>query len=305
MAIDVAIFLEGQNGLNWGNWKRIVRSVEDLGFAGLYRSDHFTNMRPPNIDSLELWISLAWLADNTSRIEFGQLVSPISFRNPIFAARMAKDLDDLSGGRFILGLGAGWQEHEHEKFGFDLLKIGPRFDRFEEGVEVVHRLLKSEGPVSFSGEYYHLNEAELLPRPQRKGGPPILIGGRGRKRTLPLIARLADEWNMGFRPAETFAALNAYLDELLESEGRRPEEIRRTIANTIVFGRDDREVKRKIEESDYSEDEIKKLGMIVGTGQKIADRIGEYEEAGAQRVMLQWLDLDDLDGLEALAKAIL
>lgn len=305
MAIDVAIFLEGQNGLNWGTWKRIARAVEDLGFAGLYRSDHFTNMRPPDIDSLELWISLAWLADNTSRIEFGQLVSPISFRNPVFAARMGKDVDDLSGGRFILGLGAGWQDHEHEKFGFDLLEIGPRFDRFEEGVEVVHRLLKGEGPASFAGKYFHLNEAELLPKPQRTGGPPILIGGRGRKRTLPLVARRADEWNCGFRSTETFAKLNAYLDELLASEGRRPEQVRRTVANTTVFGRDDQEVKRKIDDSGYSEDGIKKFGMIVGTGQKIADRIGQYEEAGAQRVMLQWLDLEDIDGLEALATAIL
>ncbi len=303
--IDVAIFLEGQNGLNWDNWKRISRSVEDLGFAGLYRSDHFTNMRPPDKDSLEMWISLAWLADNTSRIEFGPLVSPLSFRNPVFAARMGKDLDDLSGGRFILGLGAGWQEHEHEKFGFDLLEIGPRFDRFEEGVEVVHKLLKGEGPANFSGKYFELNEAELLPKPQRMGGPPILIGGRGRKRILPLTARYADEWNGGFRPAKVFAKLNTYLDELLEAEGRRPEELRRTIANTTVFGRDDQEVKRKVEERGYSEEGIEKFGMIVGTGQQIADRIGEYEEAGAQRVMLQWLDLEDQEGLEALAKAVL
>jgi len=262
-------------------------------------------MRPPDIDSLELWISLAWLADNTSRIEFGQLVSPISFRNPVFAARMGKDLDDLSGGRFILGLGAGWQEHEHEKFGFDLLEIGPRFDRFEEGVEVVHRLLKGQGPASFSGEYFHLNEAELLPRPQREGGPPILIGGRGRKRTLPLIARFADEWNFGFRPAEHFAELNLYLDELLESEGRAPEAVRRTVANTTIIGRDDQQLKRKVEDLGFSEDGIRKFGMIVGTGTQISDRIGEYEEAGAQRVMLQWLDLEDMDGLEALAEAVL
>ncbi len=303
--IDIAIFLEGQNGLNWGNWKRISRSVEDLGFAGLYRSDHFTNMRPPDKDSLEMWISLAWLADNTSRIEFGQLVSPISFRNPVFAARMGKDVDDLSGGRFILGLGAGWQEHEHEKFGFDLLEIGPRFDRFEEGVEVVYRLLKGERPTSFSGKYYQLNEAELLPKPQRKGGPPILIGGHGRKRTLPLTARYADEWNGGFKSAKTFAKSNSYLDELLEAEGRKPQDVRRSVANTTIFGRDEQELKRKMEERSYSDESIEEFGMIVGTGQQIADRIEEYEEAGAQRVMLQWLDLDDQEGLEALAKAVL
>ena len=272
--IDIAIFLEGQNGLNWDNWKRIAHATEDLGFAALYRSDHFTNMNPPDKDSLEMWISMAWLADNTSRIEFGQLVSPISFRNPIFAARMGKDVDDLSGGRFILGLGAGWQDHEHEKFGFDLLEMGPRFDRFEEGVEVVYRLLKQEQPATFSGKYFELNEAELLPKPQRKGGPPILIGGRGRNRTLPLTARFADEWNGGFRPANVFGSLNRHLDELMEDRG-------------------------------YTEESWTKFGVIAGSGQEVADRITQVEEAGAQRIMLQWLDLEDIDALEALAKAVL
>jgi len=302
---DIAIFLEGQDGLNWENWKRIGRSVEELGFAGLYRSDHFTNMRPPDKDSLELWISLAWLADNTSRIEFGQLVSPVSFRHPVFAARMAKDVDDLSGGRFILGLGAGWQDHEHEKFGFDLLELGPRFDRFEEGVEIAHKLLKGEGPITFDGKYYQLNEAELLPKPQRTGGPPILIGGRGKNRTLPLIARFADEWNFGFRPTATFAKLNSYLDELLEAEGRKPQDVRRTVANTTIFGRDEQELKRKLDEGGYTEERLEKFGIIAGTGPQIVDQIGAYQEAGAERVMLQWLDLEDQGLLEALAKAVL
>ncbi len=115
--MDIAIMLEGQNGLNWTNFKRIARAVEDLGFAGLYRSDHFTNADPPDKDSLELWISLTWLAGNTSRIEFGPLVTPVSFRDPVFTARMAKDVDDLSGERLHLGVGAGWQEREHEMFG--------------------------------------------------------------------------------------------------------------------------------------------------------------------------------------------
>jgi F420-dependent oxidoreductase-like protein len=301
---DIALFLEGQDGLNWDNWKRIGRSVEDLGFAGLYRSDHFTNMRPPDKDSLELWISLAWLADNTSRIEFGQLVSPMSFRNPVFAARMGKDVDDLSGGRFILGLGAGWQDHEHEKFGFDLLELGPRMDRFEEGVEVVHGLLKGEGPTTFDGKYFQLNEAELLPRAQRKGGPPILIGGRGRNRTLPLIARFADEWNFGFRSVTTFTKLNSYLDELLEAEGRELLDVRRTVANTTIFGKDEQELKRKLDEGGYTEERLEKFGIIAGTGPQIVDQIGAYQEAGAERVMLQWLDLENQDALEGLAEAV-
>jgi len=302
--VEVAVFLEGQNGLNWEKWKRIARATEDLGFAGLYRSDHFTNMQPPNIDSLELWVSLSWLADNTTKIEFGPLVSPLSFRNPVFTARMAKDVDALSNGRLTLGLGAGWQEREHRIFGFDLLEPEPRFDRFEEGVEVIYRLLREPEPVSFAGEYSRLQEASLLPRPSRPGHPPIMIGGRGWNRTLRLTARYADEWNCGFRSAKTFARLNARLNSMLEEAGRRPTEVRRSLANTTIFGRDDRELRRKIEARGLTPDKLAQFGIIHGTGSQIVDQLGGYQEAGVQRVMLQWLELDDLDGLAALAEAV-
>src|SRR5574341_1941350 len=113
--LEIAIMIEGQNGLTWPRWQNIVRAVEDLGFAGLYRSDHFTNANPPDKESLELWVSLTWLAANTSRIEFGPLVTPFSFRHPALTARMAAAVDDLSGGRLTLGLGAGWQERRSEE----------------------------------------------------------------------------------------------------------------------------------------------------------------------------------------------
>jgi len=99
--MDIAIMIEGQNGLNWPRWQRIVRAVEDLGYSGLYRSDHYTNANPPDLDSLELWVSLTWLASNTTRIAFGPLVTPFSFRHPTMTARMATAVDDLSGGQQI------------------------------------------------------------------------------------------------------------------------------------------------------------------------------------------------------------
>jgi alkanesulfonate monooxygenase SsuD/methylene tetrahydromethanopterin reductase-like flavin-dependent oxidoreductase (luciferase family) len=163
--------IEGQMGLNWPRWQRMARAVEDLGFAGLFRSDHYTNPNPPDQDSLELWVSLTWLADNTERLEFGPMVTPFSFREPTMTARMAAAVDDLSNGRLILGLGAGWQEREHHAYGHDLLGVKERLDRLEEGLEVVTRLLNSDEHVSFSGDYYELNDAILLPRPQRPGGP--------------------------------------------------------------------------------------------------------------------------------------
>jgi F420-dependent oxidoreductase-like protein len=234
--MDLALMIEGQAGLNWPRWQRMAQAAEDLGFAGLYRSDHFTNANPPDQDSLELWISLAWLASHTRRIEFGPLVSPVSFRHPVITARMAAAVDDLSGGRLQLGLGAGWQTREHANYGFDLLDVPSRMARFEEGVEVVTRLLRSDTPVSYSGMFYRLNEAILLPRPQRPGGPPMMIGG-GRL-VLPLVARYAQEWNVTFKTPERFAALNAKLDEVLAQQGRPAAEVRRSIMTRPIYARD-------------------------------------------------------------------
>ena len=216
--LELAIMLEGQAGLNWPRWQRMALAVEDLGFAGLYRSDHFT-ISPPDEDSLDLWVSLTWLASHTQRIEFGPLVSPVSFRDPVLTARMGLQVDDLSGGRLTLGVGAGWNVREHAMFGYDLLDVPDRLDRFEEGLEVITRLLNSDTPVSFSGKYYRLQDAILLPRPERPGGPPILIGGNGMQRTLPLVARYAREWNGVFITAGEYAQRNTRLDELLQAEG--------------------------------------------------------------------------------------
>lgn len=300
--LEVAIMVEGQNGLNWDRWQRIARAVEELGFVGLYRSDHFTNSRPPDIDSLELWVSLTWLASHTRRIEFGPLVSPVSLRHPAMTARMASAVDDLSGGRLNLGLGAGWQEREHSIFGFDLMGIDPRFQRFEEGLEIVTRLLQSDQPVTFEGRFYHLGEAVMLPRPRRPGGPPIVVGGNGRRRTLPLVARFASEWNATFLTPADFASRNAELDDLLLAAGREPGSVRRSMMLGTAFGRDEGETARKAAGRDLVD--MRAHGIVSGPPAAAAEHLASLAEAGVQRVMLQWLDLDDLAGLEVFANQV-
>jgi F420-dependent oxidoreductase-like protein len=305
--IEVAIMVEGQNGLNWANWQRLARAVEDLGFAGLYRSDHYTNANPPDKDSLELWISLAWLASHTRRIQFGPLVSPVSFRHPTMTARMAAAVDDLSGGRLVLGLGAGWQEREHTNYGWDLLDMDRRFARFEEGLEVITRLLHSDVPIDYSGSFYTIKEGILLPRPSRPGGPPILIGGNGQRRTLPLVARYAAEWNAVYILPDEFSRLSAELDVLVQQHGREPRQVRRSLMTGGVLGRDRAEVKRKVEartQGKRTAEDLRQHGVIVGTPAEFREQLAVLEQSGVQRVMLQWLDLDDLVGLEALAKAM-
>ncbi len=301
--IEVAIMIEGQNGLTWERWQRIATAVEEGGFVGLYRSDHFINPEPPDIDSLECWISLAWLASHTKRIEFGPLVSPVSFRDPVMLARQALAVDDLSGGRLTFGVGAGWQVREHANFGYELLDKQRRLARFEESVEVMSRLLRSDEPVSFEGQFYRLHEAILLPRPNRAGGPPLLIGGNGPQRTLPLAARYATEWNGVMAPPATIAERNRQLDELLRQQGRQPADLRRSFMTNVVFGRNDAEVTHKLQGRDASE--LQSRGFMVGTADAVVAQIGAYADAGVQRIMLQWLDLDDLDGLAALAQGVL
>jgi F420-dependent oxidoreductase-like protein len=301
--IEIAIMIEGQYGLNWTRWKRIVPVVEELGFVGLFRSDHFTNDRPPDMDSLELWVSLTWLASHTQHIEFGPLVTPFSFRHPAFTARMATAVDDLSGGRLRLGLGAGWQEREHEHYSFDLLDIPGRFARFEEGLQIVTHLLQKNEPLTFHGKYYDFNHAVLLPRPYRPGGPPIVVGGNGEKRTLPLAARFADEWNGDFLTPDRYHHLNHRLDELLVQQGRSPSDVARTMMSGIIFAADAKMVQEKLRGRTVQA--ARERGLIVGTPNEIREQIEEYEKAGVQRLMLQWLDLDDMDGLELLAKTLL
>ena len=313
----LSIMIEGQNGLTWPRWKRLVDAVERLGFAGLFRSDHFTNGRPPDIESLEMIVSLAYLADHTQRIHFGPLVAPFSFRDPTLLARQAAALDDLSGGRMILGVGAGWQEREHTLFGHELLDTPARMRRLEEGLEVVTRLLRSDEPVTYEGQFYHLRGATLLPRPERSGGPPLLIGGSGMTRTLPLVARYATYWNAAFISPEAFHERTVRLDELLRAAGRSPQDVQRSVMLTLIFARTRDELEQRLaarrarpEFSGKSLDEVIEAlhadgSAIVGTPEGVLSRIREYETAGAQEVMLQWLELDDLDGLRALADTVL
>lgn len=303
--LEVALMLEGQDGVNWSNWQRLARAVEDLGFVGLYRSDHFTNANPPDKDSLELWVSFAWLASHTERIEFGPMVSPVSFRDPVFTARMAYQIDDLSSGRLSLGVGAGWQEYEHNTYGYDLLDIPQRFARFEEGLQVISGLLQNDDPFSFAGDYYQIREARLLPRPSRPGGPPILIGGNGPKRTLPLVAKYASEWNGVYLQPDDFQERMTTLDTLLQAEGRQPGDVRRSLMTGLLFGRDDAELQAADNSWNLDLNNVADSPVVAGTPGAVVEQLGHIAAAGAQRVMLQWFELDNIDKLEAFAQSVL
>ena len=315
--VAISIQIEGQDGLTWSRWKKLVDEVETLGFAGLYRSDHFTNGRPPDKASLEMIVSLTYLADHTQRVVFGPLVAPLSFRHPMLLARQAAALDDLSGGRMYLGLGAGWQEREHTLFGLELGDIPTRMARLEEGLEVITRLLKSDDPITFEGRFYQLRGATLLPRPQRPGGPRILLGGNGVKRTLPLVARYADAWNGNFLSPADFRERSTTLDALLSAAGRKPSDVRRSVMLGLFFGDDMLEVDKALswrrnapdladKPLDTVIETIQAQGhALVGTPEHIARQIETYASAGVDELMLQWFDMDNIKGLRNFAESVL
>lgn len=313
----ISLMIEGQQGLTWKRWSTLVEQAETLGFAGLFRSDHFTDPVGPPEDSLEMLVSLAHVAERTQRIHFGPLVAPFSFRDPVMLARQAAALDDLSNGRMILGVGAGWQDREHDMFGYHLGDIKTRMVRFEEGLEVITRLLRSTQPTTFDGHVYRLRDAVLLPHPTHAGGPRILIGGNGMKRTLPLAARYADIWNGVFISPEAFKERSEALDTLTKEAGREPSSLKRTAMITLIYARDEHELAQLLQKHRL-QPELANLSLaeasqylvahghaIAGTAEQVRQHIQTYLQAGAEEMMLQWLDQTDTARLQDFAHNVL
>jgi F420-dependent oxidoreductase-like protein len=317
--MEVSVAIEGLCGLTWHSWKRLVETVEPWGFTGLYCSDHFTLPGTSGLASLELIVALTYLADHTQRVHFGPMVAPFSFRDPVMLARQAAALDDLSGGRLILGVGAGWMDYEHQMFGYALGDMATRMARFAEALEVTTRLLQSNEPVSYEGRFYQLREAILYPRPQRPGGPPILVGGKGPRRTLPLVARYANIWNVTRLTPDEFRALSARLDELVRAADRELSAIKRTLMIPIICGRDTAELERRVrpfrqlfpDRADMPLDALLDnlraffTNLIVGTPDEVTDTIQVYADAGVDELIIQWIAVEDLEGLQVLAEQVL
>ncbi len=302
---QIGIMIEGQDGLNWARWKRLLRTAEDCGYQCVFRSDHFTNPQGEDKDSLELWISLAYAATHTSRIEFGPLVAPVTFRHPSMNARYAAAVDDLSGGRLVLGMGAGWQGREHSKFGIPFHDFSTRYSMLEEALELTRRLLHGDAPSDYRGYHYQLEDAILLPRPARPGGPPILIGGNGPKKTLPLAARFADEWNAVYLNLATYKERRGLMEEYLAEEGRASDSLMYSLMTRVIYRPTQAQLDAFLHESGLSDDALSAGAIIVGTATEVIDQIVARVEAGVERFMLQWMELDDMENLELLARDVL
>jgi alkanesulfonate monooxygenase SsuD/methylene tetrahydromethanopterin reductase-like flavin-dependent oxidoreductase (luciferase family) len=217
----LGIMIEGQEGLNWDRWRLICQDAEGLGFDSLRRSDHlFSVMGAVERDSLECWTSLALAAEWTNTIELGPMVSPMTFRQPAVLARIATAVDLMSEGRLILGVGAGWYEREHVDTGIPFLTLGGRMDLLEEGIKTIRATWQNANP-----------------KPVR-GTVPLLMGGRGEKRALPMVAREAVEWNLSHMDADEYVEKRKVLDAACQAIGRDPSSIRHSVMANFIIGRD-------------------------------------------------------------------
>jgi len=319
----LGIMVEGQEDVTWERWLRIVDLAEALGFDSIWRSDHlFSVVGASDRASLALWPSLTAVALRTKRIRFGQLVSPVTFRHPVELAQNAVALDHLSGGRYILGIGAGWFEREHRAFGFELRGVRERLERMEEALQVLGLLWSGER-VHFSGKHFQLQDAVLRPRPLRPEGVPIMIGGGGERRTLRLVATYASDWNPGFTDPDGFQRKDARLREYCRELGRDPSTIRRTLMAGYVIGRTEDELRRRAMrlqdyltgeqplyftrrlEADEFLAELRRRWWFVGRPEDIVEQLRFWGTLGVELVMMQTLDLDDTDQIELLANDVL
>jgi alkanesulfonate monooxygenase SsuD/methylene tetrahydromethanopterin reductase-like flavin-dependent oxidoreductase (luciferase family) len=317
--IELSISVSAWAGLNWQRWKRLVATIDAAGFAGLFVSDHFGIPGQPDLDSLDSILALAYLADHSQHLHFGPLVSPLSFRDPIMLTRQALALDQLSRGRMILGVGAGYLEHEHTMFGYDLGDIPTRIERFEEGLHVISHLLRSHEPFTYEGRFYRLQNAVLRPRGHQPEGPKLLIGANGPRRTLPLVARYADIWNPDALSPVQFQERSALLDELLHNEGRQPDTVKRMVALPVVCGRNTIEFERRVQpyrqllpglaqqtlDAVLASIRTRFPTAIVGSPEEVASTIRAYEEVGVDELVIKWFGVDDIEGLEVLGEYVL
>jgi F420-dependent oxidoreductase-like protein len=308
----IGLMVEGQNGLTWERWIHILHLAERLGFPSLFRSDHY--FIGTQQESLEAYLSFAVAARETQSIRFGPLVSPVTFRSPVDVGRMAAQLDVLSGGRFVLGLGAGWNEAEHRAYGIPFPPTGERFDRLEDAIRLM-RALWAPGPATYAGRFYRLEGADCLPRPPA-GRPPLLIGGAGERRTLRLVARYADEWNSVNLNAESYRQKLAVLARHCEAEGRDPATIRKSMMVFAIVGPSeasrDATTRRMMAMFGAPQDTtlagfrelLRARGIVSGTTAEVIDQLGQLAELGLEEMQFQHFDFDSDDVPAYLASEI-
>lgn len=309
----VCLMIEGQEGVSWDQWRAIATACEEHGVETLFRSDHYLSVEDRRErGSLDAWATLAALAAVTSTVRLGTLVSPATFRHPAVLGKTAATVDQISGGRVEVGLGAGWWEPEHELFGFPFPPVSERLDELEEQLELL-RGQWDDGPFSFEGAHYRVRDLDPRPKPVQRPHPPLLLGGRGGRRSVRLAARLADEYNTFFITEEECRELRGRLDDACEREGRDPATLPLSLLTGWLVGADRGELLSRAERLTRSrggggdgEAYLRELpaSWITGTDDEAIERLRQLEAAGVERVMLQNLLHEDLDVVALIGRRV-
>jgi len=284
----VCLMLEGQEGIEWEQWVALARAAEDAGLEGLFRSDHYLSIfRGAPAGSLDAWTTLAALAACTTRLRLGTMVSPVTFRPASVLAKSAVTVDHVSGGRAELGIGAGWYEAEHETYGFPFLTTRERLDELDRQLAEIHRQWADGG--------------DHWPKPVQRPRLPIIVGGTAKPRTVRAAIRFADEYNTPYGTVDEARGRREILEQAAETAGRDP--LVFSMMTGCIVGRDGGEVRERLARwRQITGDEGEP--PLCGTLEQVAERLGSYEAAGVERVMLQHLAHEDVDMVELLGELV-
>ncbi|MBC49048.1 MAG: LLM class F420-dependent oxidoreductase [Ilumatobacter sp.] len=303
---DLRIFTEPQQGASYDDLLAVALRAEELGFGAFFRSDHFLTMGVS--DGLpgptDAWVTLAGLARDTSTIRLGTLVSSATFRLPGPLAISVAQVDQMSGGRIDFGLGAGWFAAEHEAYGISFPQLRERFDRLEEQLDVITGMWATPVGETYDkpGGHYPITNSPALPKPYA-GSPPIVIGGGGPRRTPALAAKFAAEFNTPFVSREFFTQQRERVGAACEAINRDPNDLVYSAALIVCCGANEAEVAQRAASIGREPSELRENGLA-GTPGEVAERIRSWRDAGAERIYLQMMDLDDLDHLNLIANDV-
>jgi F420-dependent oxidoreductase-like protein len=305
--MDLRIMTEPQQGATYDDLLAVARTAEELEFTGFFRSDHYLAMGSEGLPGpTDAWATLAGLARDTSEIRLGTMVTSATFRLPGPLAITVAGVDQMSGGRVSLGLGAGWFREEHTAYGIPFPETRERFDRLEEQLEIITGLWRTPPGSRFThrGTHYQVEDSPALPKPVQDPHPPIIVGGMGKRRTPELAARFADEFNIPFGSLEATREQFARVRAACEAADRDPRTLAWSNALVVCVGADEEEFRRRAEAIGREPEELRRNG-VAGTPVEAVDILTRFAEAGSQRVYLQVLDLQDLDHLRLLAAEVM
>lgn len=304
--MDLRIFTEPQQGATYDDLLRVAKATEDLGFDAFFRSDHYLAMGRDGLPGpTDAWLTLAGLAVQTERIRLGTLVTSATFRYPGQLAVQVAQVDQMSGGRVELGLGAGWFAEEHAAYGIPFPDIGERFGRLEETFDILTGMWATpEGQTyDYAGEHFTIENSPALPKPHQHPRPPLIVGGTGRKRTPALAADYATEFNVPFLSRAEAAEMYERVGDACEAVGRLRSGLTYSAALVLCVGRTEEEFRRRAAAIGREPDELRENG-VAGTVDEALAVIESFRRIGADRIYLQTLDLTDLDHLELVASEI-